>query len=247
MLTVLHISDIHWPVDASTSLGEVDTRRTLHEVLDCAVRRAERPIDLVVATGDLASQGSESAYEGLRDAFDRFATDVLVIPGNHDDKRLFARTLCSNNIFKDSVIDRGRWRFVLLDSVREGSIAGELGEDQFDILREAVQDRSDPVAVALHHPPIPVCPIDDCQLSNAAEFLDALDQIPCVSLVMSGHNHQPFAYVRKGVRFVGAPSTFEQAIHDGSGHLLTSIGPGWRELALSEHGNVVDQVRWCKQ
>ena len=81
---LVQLSDSHLFADANGSLLGLNTARSLQQVIDLV--SAEQPsVDVLLATGDLAQDGSVAAYQYFRQATAALAPVARWIPGNHDD------------------------------------------------------------------------------------------------------------------------------------------------------------------
>jgi Icc protein len=79
-------------------------------------------------------------------------------------------------------------------------------------------------------------------LTDNGEFCEVIENGP-VRLVLSGHVHQHFDTTRRGVRFIGAPSTFRQLQHGGDPHYTdTQESPAAHLLELLDDGDVISGV-----
>src|SRR5699024_220976 len=83
-LRVLQVTDTHLFADLSGQLAGIDTERSYAEVME-KVLGEFWPVDLILVTGDLMHDGSESGYRRFKSQFEDLAVRTLVIPGNHDD------------------------------------------------------------------------------------------------------------------------------------------------------------------
>jgi 3',5'-cyclic AMP phosphodiesterase CpdA len=84
MLTILHLSDLHFsasrPYDAKSTPA--------YELLDSFVRQAREP-DLCIISGDLTFSASRADFVLVTDWLDKLAslqwkTPLFIVPGNHD-------------------------------------------------------------------------------------------------------------------------------------------------------------------
>ena len=102
MIRILHISDLH------ASDSQVDDRRLLVKaMLDDAVRcSAEKAIDLVVFSGDLANEGKAAQFaqarelllEPLMERLELEKSQVVLVPGNHDVNRAAIRDFIEQSL-----------------------------------------------------------------------------------------------------------------------------------------------------
>src|SRR5215470_11613420 len=188
-LRIIQITDTHIsPAPERQALG-VDSFQALANVL-AVMQRDLWPPDLIIATGDLADDGSPAAYGRLCSLLTPLACPVYCVPGNHDDWPTMCTTLQDGPVQCGHVVVREPWQLVLLNSQVPGHSHGFLPSSELTALEEAIQSAPDRhTLVGLHHGPLTVCPMEPCQLLNAEEFLALLQRYPSVRGVVSGHNH----------------------------------------------------------
>ncbi|MEE4543361.1 metallophosphoesterase [Streptomyces sp. V4-01] len=231
---VLQLSDIHFRGDGADVEGRAPDDR-LRRVLD-AWRRTERPVDLVVLTGDLADDGSHAACRRLADALAPLSAPVVAVPGNHD------RAGVVRAVFAADSATVGGWDVVGVDTSRPEQIHGTV-----DVA--AVAERLDsgdgrPTLLALHHPPVGPSAHRWFQLEGAEGLLAALAQRPQVRAIISGHLHDPFEMrAHTGLPVLGCPSTLVAFRHTGA-EVVVGGGDvtGARLLELAEDGTVSSEV-----
>lgn len=117
--------------------------------------------DLIVLTGDLVHEGDARDYLFLREMVERGADGIPVIPvlGNHDNKRAFREgylgltgSACTDEPYH-AVYEWDGWRFVVIDTAKEGQGDGFVSEDEASWLRSVLAERAQRGTVLLgHHP-----------------------------------------------------------------------------------------------
>ncbi|MFC4277450.1 phosphodiesterase [Achromobacter aloeverae] len=238
---LIHLSDAHLCADATLMLG-VDTEASLRAVIDQA-RREHGDADLLLATGDLSQDGSESAYRRFARIVGELGLPVRCLPGNHDAPTVLARAL---GHWTKPVSDVGAWRVIALDSTVAGSNAGHLDRHQLELLDTAAAGAGPrPVLVALHHNAVPMTPDwhDTMMLDNATELFRHLGRWRNIRVLLWGHVHQEFDRRRGNMRLLATPSTcFQFTIRDGR-HRLDASAPGYRWLKLYPDGSLATGVR----
>ena len=243
-LLVAQVSDTHLGAACGGRLAGMDTDASFAHVLE-VVRTAPRRPDLLLATGDLASNGALPAYARVRDAFDGLGVPWFWLPGNHD--------LVTG---MNEVIGRGRpmvhgiragaWQVLMLDSTVAGEVGGSLGEDELARLERLLA--ADPVRhtlVCLHHQPVPVgCAwLDEQRVADADALFELLARHRQVRALLWGHVHQEFEARRDGLLLLGSPSTCIQ-FAPGSEHFrLDERAPGMRWLELHPDGRIDTRVQ----
>lgn len=243
-LRVLQVTDTHLFADLSGQLIGVDTERSYAEVME-KVLGEFWPVDLILATGDLVHDGSESGYRRLKGQLEDLAVRTLVIPGNHDDPAVMRRIFSAGRVtWSDSAL-LGQWQFVMLDSSLAGSAAGHLTRSQLLMLEQCLTSYPDHYAlVCLHHHPIAIgCDwIDRIAVDNGCELFEVLDRHERVRGVVWGHVHQEFETIRHGVRLLASPSTCVQFRPRQRDFAVDDAPPGFRWLQLYADGRIETSV-----
>ena len=112
--TYIHLSDLHFGQETGSDLHlHRDVRdRLIDDAMDLAAREPSGTVAGVILTGDIAFSGTENQYlaagtwlQRLCDAVGCNATDVLVVPGNHDVDRHRITPACE--VILERVSDRG--------------------------------------------------------------------------------------------------------------------------------------------
>ena len=251
-VVVVQLTDSHLRQRPDEDVGGVRSVDTLLAVLNRMRGQVAAP-DFILATGDIADDGSPEAYSRFLQSVGE-SVPLFAIPGNHDKREAFYSAFGAK---APAGIDAGGWRIVLLDSVVPGSDEGHLGEDQQRRLLDALHHAGKRhILVVIHHPPMNVgVPwLDDLKLQNASWLLDALSVSPNVRAVLSGHVHLEFdeRYPRKPatapnstpeyIRLMTSPSTCIQFKPGSQEYQLDPIGPGFRCLRLHPDGSITTWV-----
>ncbi|MFO7705847.1 MAG: 3',5'-cyclic-AMP phosphodiesterase [Halopseudomonas sp.] len=236
---VVQLTDSHLHADSSADLLGVDTHESLQAVIDLVLDELPT-IDLVLATGDIAQDGSAAAYQRFVEAMQRLPAPCHWIAGNHDNAALM-KQLQQASDFNRAWVDAGNWRIVLLDSNIPGAVAGHLGAAEMASLERALTGAGDRfVMVCLHHHPVSIgCGwMQSLGLLNAAELLSRLEDDPRVRVVLWGHIHQHFDQQRGGLRLLASPSTCIQFAPNSEDFATDEQAPGYRWLRLYDDGRI---------
>lgn len=240
-ILALQLTDPHLFSGPGVMLG-VNTDASLRAVV-AAIRRDHGRADLLLATGDLSQDGSELSYRRFAEAVAPLGIPVRCLPGNHDAPEALKRVLGD---WTDPIADVGAWRIILLDSRADGSNAGHLERDQFELLDHGLAEADGrPALVAMHHNAVQVSADwrDPMMLDNAAELFRHLTRWGNARVLLWGHVHQDFDRRRGNVRMLATPSTcFQFTIRDGR-HRLDPQPPGYRWLKLYPDGSIATGVR----
>lgn len=92
--------------------------------------------------------------------------------------------------------------------------------------------------------------LDRIKLQNAEELFDVINRYPQVRLVVFGHIHQEFERSRRGVRYLGSPSTCVQFIPESERFSWDKREPGFRLIELYPDGTFetrIERVAYDRQ
>jgi 3',5'-cyclic AMP phosphodiesterase CpdA len=115
--------------------------------------------DMLFLTGDLTDHGDVASYERLRDMIADLPFPVHLCVGNHDDRAVLRQVfpdIPMTDGFVEYVIDRPEARFIVIDTLEEGTHGGAFCTARAARLRRYLSETpvNKPVMIALHHPPI---------------------------------------------------------------------------------------------
>lgn len=193
MLTILHVSDLHFGPHHDARVGE-------------ALLRAARELqpDIIVNTGDVTESATPSQFEDAWRYLARFP-DVpsVIVPGNRDiplriHERLFTpyrwyRRFISPE--RDTVLRHERALVVGLDSTRRRAIAnGRVDRRQIALVTREVQAVPPSVVriVALHHHLAPAPVYGRARtIPRARHVLDRFQQL-AIDIILTGHRHHSY-------------------------------------------------------
>jgi len=253
-LRIVHITDTHILPESGAAPYGVDAFDALESILTVMQRDAWTP-HLLIATGDLSQDGSAASYQRLRSLLMPLGLPVYCVPGNHDAPATMQGHLIGGPIHLTRRVVWEPWQIVLLDSQIPGQDHGYLSDSELSALEEALQQApGQPTVVALHHGPVPVCPMPSCRLENAEALLTLLERFPQVRGVISGHNHCAVDEHHGEIQLLVTPSTWVHGKHpsepqapDAQFWEVHSIDPerrGFRRLELYPDGTLVTDVIW---
>lgn len=196
MLTLLHISDLHFGPPFVPQVGEA--------VLRAAAQL--RP-DIVVASGDFTQRAKRKQYSAARAFLDRLPrVPTVVVPGNHDVplyrvlERLFRPYAHYQNYISadlESVLVRDDAVIVALNTTSplRHIVGGRITRKQLDFSAAAFRDAPATAArivVAHHHfAPAPDYEDEDDVMWRAREALDRFGELG-VELILGGHLHRAY-------------------------------------------------------
>lgn len=218
-VVIAQFSDLHVVAGACDSYG-VDTVSGLQRCID-HLRRLEFPVDLLVASGDLADLGVAEEYARLRELLAPVGVPLCLMPGNHDHRAPLRETFASHDwLGRSGRIHYHRdvrgLRVILLDSVIEDGDGGDLDDAQLQWLDALLAaEPALPVLLFLHHPPVATGFLRMDRIALAAESTQRLGTViarhPQVKAIACGHVHRGVQCVWQGVPVSVCPSTAFQA------------------------------------
>lgn len=236
-LRVLQLTDPHLMADAAGELLGINTRASLDAVVAVVKQEGFEP-DLILATGDLAQDGSDAAYQAFAQRLAKFDCPAIWMAGNHDHPVNLERAGAATGGNRRQLV-AGGWHFIALNSAVPGHVHGELSEQQLELLEKALADQPDlPTLVTLHHHPVDIgCDwMADIGLSNREAFWRIIDRWPQVRIVLWGHVHQELDQTRRGVRLLATPSTCIQFAENARDFAVADVPPGYRWFTLQPNG-----------
>jgi len=195
----------------------------------------------VLLTGDVSEDGSPASYARVSVRLGTVGAPVLALPGNHDNPDVMKKHFRVGPWEGPRAFERDRWLLVALNSAVPGKISGYFSQqilERFDACMRS--SNAQHILVALHHQPVPVHAtwIDRYALEEPERFLNYIDREKRVRCVVWGHVHHAFDSERKGVKFLGSPSSVANSLPASPKFTLDLAGPACRWLELGDDGTV---------
>ncbi len=196
MLTLLHVSDLHFGPAYVPAVGEALLRAA-----------PELHPDIIIASGDFTQRAKAQQFAAARAFLDRLpGVPLVTVPGNHDiplyrawerifwPYALYRRSICKE---LDSVLRRDDAVIVALNTTSPlaAITAGRVRRWQLDFCADAF--RSAPsgaakIVVAHHHfAPAPDYDNEHDVMRRAKEALDQFNEMD-VDLILGGHLHRAY-------------------------------------------------------
>ncbi len=244
-LLIAQVTDIHLFAQTHQRLLGLPTADSLVATIHQLQQLQPQP-DFLLLTGDLSQDGTAPSYDRLQTLLAPLRLPIYWLPGNHDDLAVMSESLIHPQFLADKSFQAGGWQFVLLNSAVPGCVHGQLAPESLVWLDQQLQHSADrPTLVSLHHPPFQVHSdwLDTSILQNAADLFAVLDRHPQVKLVLFGHIHQSFHCQRRGVNYLGSPSTSIQFQPQSSDFALDHEKPGFRLLRLYPDGTWQTEIK----
>ena len=239
----IQITDMHLREAEDGHLLGLETQDSLECVLN-SVKAENDDFQFFVVSGDLSQDGSIASYERLQQSLKPFAVPSFWFPGNHD---LMAnmKAVCQGTEHLENIIRTQHWQLVLLNSQVEGSVHGNLADDQFDLLERALIERPDlHTLISLHHHPIPMDSgwMDKIGVHNGEKLMAMARKHSNVKCILWGHVHQDSDRIVDGIRMLSTPSTCIQFMPKSKDFGVEVIAPGYRKLQLNPDGSIETEM-----
>lgn len=244
----MHLTDPHLFADLQGELRGTVTAESLQQVLD-HYHAGDWRADRALVTGDLIQDDSAEAYERFRQFLLPLKMRTHCVPGNHDVRDLM-RAVCSRPPFsycaKETIHN---WLIIGADSCVSNQAGGAMDEEELQRLEAAIA-ASDArhVMVCLHHPPVAMRSVwlDTVGLANGEEFLQRMQALGKVRLIVFGHVHQPYDDEHNGMRVLGTPSTCRQFKPHSDEFDVDDRPPAYRRLTLNDDGSFENELIWVE-
>ncbi|WP_373650725.1 metallophosphoesterase [Schlesneria sp. DSM 10557] len=251
MHRIVQLTDCHLFTEKATALREIVTWPRFQSVLQ-HLRQQLPDFDLLVLTGDIAHDEAAATYDAVIAELGDWIDKVRVIPGNHDRRAAIANRfpgvppLCTDRIrFVEQWSD---WQIIGLDSQLSGQVAGSLGSDQIQWLKERLTaSRSLRTLLFLHHPPVPVHSpwLDKIGLQDAADLKLLLNEFPQVRLIGCGHVHHEIVASFGHTTVFSTPAVGPK-FRPRTEQLVIDLGPPeYRLWELAPNGSWTTQLFQC--
>lgn len=220
-MLIAHISDLHIVAEPSPdSLLRRDSIARAQALIRDLNRFAPK-LDLVVITGDTVNDARADEYEVLSELLSVLTIPVVILPGNHDDRR-FLRGVAPDQPYAHADLlyhtrRLGQVRVIALDTLSQGEIGGRLLSGQLDWLAdELAQPFKGQTLIAMHHPPCKprLGRLDaNTLLEGTAQLQALLDGHAAPVTILCGHMHRPFnAFLGRTLISAATSTAFEFAL-----------------------------------
>lgn len=237
MIRIVQLTDCHVSASPAAMYRGINPRHNLERLLGPV---SELSPDLLLATGDLAEDGSREAYEYLARKLASVAAPLVTVPGNHDDfglqKALFPQTPTDVPL----LTSLGHWQIIAMNSAAAGRIDGVLDEKMLNGLDRLLEDRRQFKLLVLHHQPVATGSrwIDRYALNEPEKLWGRIDGREDIRAIAWGHIHHEITAVRAGIRLLGTPSTAANSMAHAERFSFDPAGPACRLIELGPDGQL---------
>ncbi len=214
-MLIAQLSDPHVRPEGVLYQDAVDSNAMFAAAIDHLNALDPRP-DLVLLSGDLVDKGDAAEYANLRKLLGKLAMPLLVIPGNHDDRRTFRRAFGDHAYLQaDGPLHyvaggHGAVRIVALDVTVPGLHYGELYAASIHWLDGALSaEPMRPTILMMHQPPfdcgVPYLDLYHCR--DGERLAAVVARHRQVERIVCGHVHRFMQLRFAGTVLCTAPST----------------------------------------
>lgn len=246
-INIVQITDTHLYGVAHGTLLKMNTQDSFEHVLRL-IKKNEKDIDVILATGDIAQDASVSGYEKFVEMVSPLGAPFYWIPGNHDVASVMEQ-VAADKPYNNKLIRLKNWLIIMLDTSIVGQVHGRLSISELDFLDKSLRDVADNkdvehCLICLHHNPVEADAkwMGDIGLHNYSELFAVLQSSRKVRSLLYGHIHQELDFEYNGLRCLCTPSTCIQFKPAVTNFELDDISPGYRNLKLFEDGTIETQV-----
>ncbi|RTL73151.1 MAG: phosphodiesterase [Hyphomicrobiales bacterium] len=226
-MLIAQITDTHIKMPGKLAYKMVDTAGMLRTAIEHLVALPTQP-DLIVHTGDLVDFGTPQEYAYIREILAPLQVELIVIPGNHDERGALAQAFADGGYlptsgFLNFCIRRGPLAIVGLDTVVPGQGGGKVCAERLSWLEQTLAANRDvPTLVLMHHPPFAtgIAHMDAIGLEGRDEFAAIVARHRQIQAILCGHVHRSINALVGGRLAMISPSVAHQVALD-----LTPDGP----------------------
>jgi 3',5'-cyclic AMP phosphodiesterase CpdA len=224
-MLIAQISDMHISAPDTPSMAGIDTIGNLKRCV-AAIAALDPQPDLVLATGDLAKDGTDAEYATLLDLLAPLTPPLYAIPGNHDLRQTMADAFADaaylprDGGFLHYVIEGHPLRLIALDTVVPMAPHGMLDGGRLDWLTARLAEAPDtPTVVVMHHPPFRsgYAAMDAMRCLDGEALGALVARHHQIERILCGHLHRAAHVQFFGTTATAAPSTAAQLALDLTG------------------------------
>lgn len=250
----IHLTDPH--LTASGSLFEIDVDARLRAAV-ASIAKHHADAALCMITGDIAHWGEPEAYERARSALGGLPMPWYPLIGNHDVRDAFFAGLPDTP--RDGAgracyrLDVDAGRFLVLDTLTEGTHAGLIDAEQLAWLETEIAASKSDVFLFMHHPPMPsgIAGLDNILLNNPYDLAHVLDAYPGrVRHLFFGHMHRAFHGSWRGIPFSTVKATAHQVfptLEKGRPLVSSREMPAYAVVLVSAESVAIHDVSYLEE
>jgi Icc protein len=232
------MTDLHLGPTADYQCRNFNTLDSFKAVLEASEVIGDGE-EMIVLTGDLASDSQPGAYQQLNNILAQKKKQAIWLPGNHDHLSLMQENFSDYPYLP--VYEHEHWAVLMVNSSVAGQPGGEISYQQLVQLEHNLERLKEKhVLVAMHHSPVSLNSqwLDEHRISNYQELYNILIAYGNVKAVITGHVHQQHEIDWQGIKVYSTPSTCFQFAEHSDQFALTDKNPAYRWLDLQPDGHI---------
>ncbi len=227
---------------------KIDTNASLLACLQGA-KQIGTP-DLLVFSGDLSHDKSIASYRFLAENIIKFfpTTPSYIQSGNHDDLNAMKQVFPYQNCTMKTHFRFGRWLIYLLETeaLEGGWFHARISPPVYNDLKQISQDKTiSDVLVFMHYNLVNLKFRDiQCGITETDQLRQAMLNTGKVRCVSSGHIHQEYHWLDRGIIYTSTPTTgFQSHLANGK---ESDEKIGFKRFEIFSDGSVsMDTQRIC--
>ena len=251
----IHVTDPHIVAPGKTLFG-LDPRDRMEKCV-ASINAHHADADFCIWTGDLVHWGDREAYHVFREVLSDLTVPSHLVMGNHDGREalleVFPDTPVDANGFVQYALDLPLGRFLILDTVQDGTHHGELCDARLGWL-DARLDEADRrnAYIFMHHPPMRVgmSGMDSPRLVGVEQFVEVVTGRGNVRHIFCGHLHRPIHGCWRGIPFSTLRATshaFKLSLKPTTGLVMTHENPGYAIVLLKDGATVIHDHSYLEE
>lgn len=247
ILNFIHLSDTHLYALQNPELSPTPDPLARAQTVINHVNAQIFPVDFVLHTGDVGNDfTAPEQYRQTHDFLKQLRSPLHVIPGNHDQRDWLREVFYPHSPTTYYRFEKNGVEIVCMDTSVPNQPHGNIDPTQLAWLNAICAPPSTkPLIVALHHHLFPVGspPMDAMTVKNGMSvhqiLMKASNRLRCV---LFGHVHERLTFVRDGILYTTAPSTwFQLRTWHGQANMFwmdKEALPGYNVVTLADDGMV---------
>lgn len=248
-MTILQLSDPHTEERGFLAYDVADTCAMIYAAVRHIKSLRNKP-DMVIVTGDIASEAKNEAYVIFRDAISQLEIPVYILPGNHDNRETMMRHLSRWCPADPAILPNLCYRvhseeawILCVDTTETNQHNGFFNDKEAQWLERKLEENAGalPVLIFMHHFPFHTgMKHMDEPFVGVEKFAQIMRRFPG-GFICCGHMHRAFTTLWENCLAASCPSSAMQMeidISQSGGDAFFMEAPGYA-LHSVRAGNVI--------
>ena len=242
---IIQITDLHLCEDKTHVSFDINTFDSAKKMIE-HIHESEADSDLIVISGDISDDGSESSYSHLTEIVSPIEIPFYLMPGNHDSVEKIREFSRHKNLNSKLYLEENPWFIFMFNTKKDDSPNGYLKNDEIEIFKKVLDENKEKYfMVFLHHHPVKIGSpsMDKMVIENAELLLDVIKNTESVHGVSWGHVHNVYETQLNNAQLFSTPSTCYQSKPRSETFIIDeNEKPGYRVIKLLDSGELESQV-----